>query len=202
MPGLPIVFFILAIVSIGTAVGVLVSRNTIYSALFLVLNFAAVAMLYLILGAPFIALSQLTVYAGSIMILFLFVIMLLGVSRLDASENLRWQPLIAIPLGIVLIAEFSYQLYVWANHLPAPASVSDGFGAPLAVGETLFTQFTLPFEVTGVILLSATVGAIILARPDRPRRKGRLSAGEQTDPENQDVQTEAVGIEQTVQEGK
>jgi len=171
MPGLPIVFFILAAVAIGTALGMLISRNTVYSALFLVLNFATVAMLYLILGAPFIALSQITVYAGSIMVLFLFVIMLLGVERLPSTENLRWQALVAIPLGVILAAEFAYQLFQWAGQLTVVAAAPEGFGSPKLMGEMLFTQFMLPFEVTGVILLSATVGVIILARPDKTARE-------------------------------
>jgi NADH-quinone oxidoreductase subunit J len=168
MPGQPIVFFILAVVALGTALGMLTSRNAVYSALFLVLNFATVAMLYLILGAPFIALSQITVYAGSIMVLFLFVIMLLGAERLPAADALRWQPLVAIPLGLVLAGEFAYQIFVWSGQLTAVVTPAVGFGDPKAMGEMLFTQFILPVEVTAVILLSATVGAIILAKADKP----------------------------------
>ena len=104
MPGLPVVFFILAAVAVGTALGMLLSRNTLYSALLLVLNFTTVAVLYLLLGAPFIALSQITVYAGSIMVLFLFVIMLLGAERLPARPTLRFQTLAAIPLALLLLA--------------------------------------------------------------------------------------------------
>ena len=168
MPGLPIVFFILAAVAIGTAIGMLLSRNALYAALFLVLNFATVAVLYLILGAPFISLSQITVYAGSIMVLFLFVIMLLGVEQLPDTNSLRWQPLVAIPLGLILAAEFAYQLFQWTSQLPVVTTPPADFGAPRAIGEILFTQFMLPFEVTGVILWTATVGAIVLAKPDRP----------------------------------
>jgi NADH-quinone oxidoreductase subunit J len=167
MPGLPVVFFILAAVAIGSAIGMLVSRSAIYSALFLVLNFVTVAVLYLILGAPFIALSQITVYAGSIMVLFLFVIMLLGAEHLPKSDNLRWQPLVAFPLGLVLVAAFVLGLF---NRLGfgAAADVPDTYGAPSLIGEMLFTDYTLPFLVTGVILLVAVIGAIFLAKSDRP----------------------------------
>src|SRR5512138_2097597 len=106
MPGLPLVFFILAAVAIATALGTIISRNAVYSALFLVFNFATIAVMYLILGAPFIALSQITVYAGSIMVLFLFVIMLLGAERLPVGKTLRWQPWVAIPLALILAGEF------------------------------------------------------------------------------------------------
>ncbi len=168
MPGQPIVFFILAVVAVGTALGMLTSRNAIYSALYLVLNFAAVAMLYLVLGAPFISLSQITVYAGSIMVLFLFVIMLLGAERLPVGSSLRWQLLIIIPLVLVLAGELIYNLFLSTQQMVAVFTPPVDFGTPKAIGEMLFTKFALPFEATGVILLAATVGAIILARADRP----------------------------------
>ncbi len=171
MPGLPIIFFTLAVVAVATALGTILSRNAVYSALFLVMNFATIAVVYLILGAPFIALSQITVYAGSIMVLFLFVIMLLGAERLQTSQSLRWQPYVAIPLALVLAADFAYFLVIQFGSQPIDiAATPTGYGAPKAVGELLFTQYALPFEVTAVILLSAVIGAIMLARPDRPGR--------------------------------
>ena len=172
MPGSPVVFFILAAVAVATALGMVLSRNALYSALFLAVNFATVAMLYLILGAPFIALSQITVYAGSIMVLFLFVIMLLGAENLPPTSELRWQPLVAIPLLVILAGDFAINLYRRSSELVGAVSLPENFGAPAAMGEVLFTKYMLPFEVTAVILLSATVGAIILAKPDR------ISAGE------------------------
>src|SRR5512135_2744048 len=91
-----IFFLILSFISIATALGMLLSRNAIYSALFLVLNFVTVAVFYLLLGAPFIAMAQVTVYAGAIMVLFLFVIMLLGAESLPKAEVLPWQMPLAI----------------------------------------------------------------------------------------------------------
>jgi NADH-quinone oxidoreductase subunit J len=166
MPGLPIVFFILAAIAIATAIGMLVSKNAIYSALFLVLNFATVAVLYLILGAPFISLSQITVYAGSIMVLFLFVIMLLGAEHLPPSENLRWQVYVAIPIIAVLAVVLMLNLFNLVGPLEV-AEAPENYGAPALIGETLFTQYTLPFLTTAIILLVSTVGAIILAKPDK-----------------------------------
>jgi NADH-quinone oxidoreductase subunit J len=168
MPGLPIVFFTLAVVAVATALGTILSRNAVYSALFLVLNFATIAVMYLILGAPFIALSQITVYAGSIMVLFLFVIMLLGAERLPKGKGLRWQPYVAIPLALVLAADFGYFLIRWTSQSIDIADTPATYGAPQAIGELLFTQYALPFEITAVILLSAVIGSILLARPDRP----------------------------------
>ena len=171
MPGLPLVFFILAAIAVATALGTIVGRNAVYSALFLVLNFATIAVIYLILGAPFIALSQITVYAGSIMVLFLFVIMLLGAERLPKSTELRWQPYVAIPLALILAADFAYILIRNTGGLVDVADTPANYGAPQAIGELLFTQYSLPFEVTAVILLVAVVGAILLARPDRPKKQ-------------------------------
>lgn len=168
MPGSLIVFLILAAVAVVTAVGTILSRNAIYSALLLVLNFATVAVLYLELRAPFIALSQITVYAGSIMVLFLFVIMLLGAERLPDQGTLRWQPVLAIPCAFVLIADFAYNLYLHAGSTTTVAAVSQTFGTPQEVGKMLFTQYALPFEMTAVILMVSVVGAIMLAKPDRP----------------------------------
>ena len=97
-----ILFLVLAFVAIATALGMLFSRNAVYSALFLVLNFTTVAIFYLLLGAPFIAMSQITVYAGAIMVLFLFVIMLLGADALPKTDVLPWQKPLAIFLAVHL----------------------------------------------------------------------------------------------------
>src|SRR6266542_4891343 len=97
-----ILFLILALISISTALGMLMSRNAIYSALFLVLNFITIAVFYLLLGAPFIAMAQVTVYAGAIMVLFLFVIMLLGAESFPKAEVIPWQRPLAITLAVLL----------------------------------------------------------------------------------------------------
>ncbi|MDP2776595.1 MAG: NADH-quinone oxidoreductase subunit J [Anaerolineales bacterium] len=94
-----IVFLVLSLVAISSALGMLFSRNAVYSALFLVLNFVTVAVFYLLLGAPFIAMAQITVYAGAIMVLFLFVIMLLGAESLAPAQSLPWQRPLAILLA-------------------------------------------------------------------------------------------------------
>ena len=105
-----IVFLGLAVVAVATGLGMLLSRNAVYSALFLVLNFATVAVFYLLLGAPFIAMAQITVYAGAIMVLFLFVIMLLGAEQLAPGKALPRQKYLAAFLAFVLVAETVYLL--------------------------------------------------------------------------------------------
>ena len=166
-----IVFFVLAFVAVGTAISMLVTRNAVYSALFLVLNFGTVAILYLILGAPFIAISQITVYAGSVVVLFLFVIMLLGAERLPGGEPLKWQRFLAVPLIAVLAGDFALNISRLGGSLGGLAEPPQGYGAPADVGKILFTQYALPFEVTAVILLVAVVGAIVLAKTEQTGRR-------------------------------
>jgi NADH-quinone oxidoreductase subunit J len=162
-----ILFYILAVTAVGTAVGLLLSRSAVYAALFLVLNFAAVAVFYLILGAPFIALVQVTVYAGAIMVLFLFVIMLLGADRLPRGQVLPWQRPLAIGLAAVLLAEAGFLLYQRLHSsaiLAAPGAELDTTAVLRTLGMALFNQYLLPFEVTSLLLLVAMVGAIVLTK--------------------------------------
>ncbi len=116
-----ILFLILSLVAIATALGMLFSRNAVYSALFLVLNFVTVAVFYLLLGAPFIAMSQITVYAGAIMVLFLFVIMLLGAESLPQAEVLPWQKPLAIVLAVALVS--GSDVYLLITRAPSTAEM-------------------------------------------------------------------------------
>jgi NADH-quinone oxidoreductase subunit J len=165
-----ILFFSLALVAIVSGLGMLLSRNAIYSALNLIVNFGTVALFYLILGAPFIALVQVTVYAGAIMVLFLFVIMLLGIEKLRAGRVFSWQEAIAVLAGLILILEAAYviflrpQLYSTVVNATGYPPVPLDFGSANAVGLELFNYYLLPFEVTSVLLLVAMIGAIILSK--------------------------------------
>jgi NADH-quinone oxidoreductase subunit J len=165
-----ILFLILALVAVATAAGMLTSRNAVYAALFLVLNFATGAVFYLLLGAPFIAMVQITVYAGAIMVLFLFVIMLLGAEQLAAAQALPWQRPLAIGLAVVLAAEAAYLLLARGAVSGWIEAAAEGFGSPQAIGGVLFNQYLLPFEVTSVLLLVAMVGAIVLTKKEKGER--------------------------------
>jgi len=163
-------FLVLALIAIATAMGMLISRNAIYSALFLVLNFVTVAVFYLLLGAPFIAMSQVTVYAGAIMVLFLFVIMLLGAESLPKAEVLPWQRPLAITLAVALVGEAAFLLITRAR--PAgdvlqPEATANATANLRELGMVLFNQYLLPFEVTSILLLVAMVGAIVLIRKEK-----------------------------------
>jgi NADH-quinone oxidoreductase subunit J len=165
-----ILFFMLAATAVATATGMLLSRSAVYAALFLVLNFATVAVFYLSLGAPFVAMAQVTVYAGAIMVLFLFVIMLLGAEKLPKGKVLRWQRPVAIGASAVLLAEAIYLLIVRArstNLLALPGAEANTMDSLREMAKMLFDQYLLPFEVTSILLLVAMVGAIVLTKREK-----------------------------------
>lgn len=165
-----ILFLILALVATATALGMLLSRNAVYSALFLVLNFVTVAVFYLMLAAPFIAMAQITVYAGAIMVLFLFVIMLLGAENLPEAEVLPWQKPLAVVLAVILAAEATFLLLSRARpegQILQPDESANLMESIRALGGELFNQYLLPFEVTSVLLLVAMIGAIVLIRKEK-----------------------------------
>ena len=165
-----IVFLVLSLVAIASAIGMLISKNAVYSALYLVLNFVTVAVFYLLLGAPFIAMSQITVYAGAIMVLFLFVIMLLGAEQLAASNSMPWQKPLAITLAVTLTVEAVYLIFSRAQPdlaVTAPDASVNTVENLREMAMSLFNQYLLPFEVTSVLLLVAMVGAIVLSRQDK-----------------------------------
>jgi len=174
-----IVFFLLAAVAIGAAVGMLFSRNAVHSALFLVLNFAVVSVFFLLLAAPFIAMVQVTVYAGAIMVLFLFVIMLLGAELLRRGGSvLPWQSALAFVLGLVFVGVLGYVVFFTAGTAPVIQEVSSDFGGPQSIGTLLFQSYLLPFELTSFLLLVAMIGAVVLTRDSvtRARRRGAAPA--------------------------
>jgi NADH-quinone oxidoreductase subunit J len=165
-----ILFIVLAVVAAASAAGLLISRNTVYAALFLVLNFATVAVFYLLLGAPFIALAQVTIYAGAIMVLFLFVIMLLGSEKLPKGQVLPWQRPMAIVLAVVLLIEAGFLLFQRVQltaSLTNPEASVNTTEALRTLGMALFNQYLLPFEVTSVLLLVAMVGVIVLTKKEK-----------------------------------
>lgn len=172
----PIPFILLAAVAVAAALGMLLSRNAVHSALYLVLNFMTVAVLYLVLNAPFIAMVQITVYAGAIVVLFLFVIMLLGADRLrGATDEVRggerYHRYLAVFLALVLIGVFGYLLL--QNNVGGTALSPTIDASPQALGMALFQSYLLPFEVTGVLLLAAIAGVVVFGQA---RKRGKDNA--------------------------
>ena len=162
----PITFFLLATVAVAAALGLLIARNPVVSALWLVLNLFCVAGLYLTLNAQFIAVIQILVYAGAIMVLFLFVIMLLNLAALPRPGSIDWRFVAGFAVGVAILSQL---LYVVARSLDVlPMSLVGGTpettGSALEIARELFTRYAMPFEIIGVLLLVATIGAVMLAR--------------------------------------
>jgi len=163
-------FFVFAGLTLGGALGVILSRNPVHSAIFLVLTLVSVAVLFLLQDAQLVAAVQIIVYAGAIVVLFLFVIMLLGVDRPDTFEEpLRFQRPVALSLGAIVLAEV---LFLAGHHWATGARTARGvgitggaFGSNIQrVAHVLFTTFLWPFEITAVLLVIAVVGSVVLAR--------------------------------------
>jgi NADH-quinone oxidoreductase subunit J len=158
---------VLAIIAIVAALGMLLSRNAVHSALYLVLNFVTIAVFYLVLNAPFISMVQVTVYAGAIVVLFLFVIMLLGAEQLrgigdDVQGGEQFHLIVAIVLAITLIGVFVYLIFSEGGATGGDIPMIDS--SPKNLGITLFENYALPFEITGVLLLAAIIGVVVLGR--------------------------------------
>jgi NADH-quinone oxidoreductase subunit J len=160
-----VLFAGLALVASISGLLVVVQRHALYSALFLIITMGSLAGLYILLEAHFVWAVQVLVYAGAIMVLFLFVIMLLNLPR----EETPWAPrdlrriLGAVALSVVLLVELTLVVGRRLSLAP-PASIPEGFGTTQMVGRLLFTDFLFPFEITSVILLVAIVGAMVLAK--------------------------------------
>jgi NADH-quinone oxidoreductase subunit J len=163
-----VIFFITSIVAIIGAVAMLLSRNAVHSALFLLLNFSSIAVLFLLLRAPFLFAVQLIIYAGAIIVLFLFVVMLLGAERSeDERDQIAWQRPVAVVLGVLLLGEALYVFFAQpGTALRAPTAGAEDFASPDKISAALFSTYLLPFEITSVILLAALVGVVVLHQRD------------------------------------
>jgi NADH-quinone oxidoreductase subunit J len=161
-------FYVLGAVAVGASLLVIAQRNPIYSVLLLILSFGALSGLYVLLDAPFVAVIQIIVYAGAIMVLFLFVVMLLNAPHEETEHDLRVHPLLgAGPLGfgVVLALALGGEL-AWAlvRGRESGAFAGGSVSSVQAIGRMLFTDYAFQFEVTSVLILVAMVGAVVLAR--------------------------------------
>ena len=158
-----VTFYLLAGTAVVASALVIGQRNPMYSVMFLIVAFAALAGLYIQLDAPFVAVAQIIIYAGAIMVLFLFVVMLLNVPQEDGAEWDRSHPL---RLAGVLILQLAYAL-MKVNGLDAPVGSEASATAVSSVrelGKVLFNRHAFAFEATSVLILVAMVGAVVLAR--------------------------------------
>jgi NADH-quinone oxidoreductase subunit J len=167
-----VVFLAAGAITLGGAFGVILSRNPVHAALSLVMTLFGVAVLFVAQQAHFLAAVQVIVYAGAIVVLFLFVIMFLGVDKQEnvAAEPLRGQRPAAIAVGVIALAE-AFLLFrtTWATGRAAGADLAaqHGHDNTERLAETLFTRYVFPFEVTSVLLVIAVVGAVVLVRRSR-----------------------------------
>jgi NADH-quinone oxidoreductase subunit J len=169
------IFFVFGALTLAGAFGVVLARNPVHCALSLVVTLVSVAVLFLQQDADLLAAVQVVVYAGAIVVLFLFVIMLLGVDQPDTLRDpLRGQRIAAVVFGVVLLAEVLFLTgHHWATGAHAPAADAIRGGEPglgnnvERVARSLFTDFLWPFEITAVLLVLAVIGSVVLARRSR-----------------------------------
>src|SRR5438046_4388400 len=167
-------FFVLAVASIASALGVILFRNAVHSALSLILTLLFLALFYLQLGALFIAIVQILIYAGAIMVLFLFVVTMLASEAADTElpDRIPWQRWVAGILGLTLVGTLSYLLFTGTAIDSGPKAtaansishVVNTQGNTETFGQALFHGFVYPFEVTSLLIIVAVLGAMVLGR--------------------------------------
>ena len=185
-------FYVFSAVAVLSALMVIVRKNPVVSALFLVLTFFCVAGIYLLLNAQFIAAVQIIVYAGAIMVLFLFVLMLLNLSPEELKENISRSRKVVAALGsVVLFALLATAIYTSPTVQTSPGAadlVSDvaevvtddvyRAGETAGMASSLFKEHVLPFELTSILILVAIIGAIYLTKSRRRSHKRRRNSGQ------------------------
>ncbi len=158
-----VLFIVFAAIAVTGALNLLIQRHPISSALSLIVVMGALAVEYMLLGAEFVAVIQIIVYAGAIMVLFVFVIMLLNAGEEERSKGSRVAMAIGFPAMVIVGGVLAVVL---VRNDPAATQVPAGalYGSAKAIGRLLFNQFLLPFEITSVLILIAIMGAVVLAR--------------------------------------
>ncbi len=161
-----ILFIVFAAVSAVSGILMITRSNPIISALFLILNFAGLAGIYLTLNAQFIAVVQIIVYAGAIMVLFLFVIMLLKPEKEAILSKIPGIKIFAIVIAVLVFFQFAYMIFFSHPSAETSAAVAQSVkaGTVEEIGKELYTNYILPFEAAGYLLLAATIGALVLAK--------------------------------------
>jgi NADH-quinone oxidoreductase subunit J len=154
-------FFLLAALCVGSVLGMIISKNQAYNALFLIVAFASLGGLFGLLEAPFIAVVQIIIYAGAIMILFIFVIMMVNVSKGFPPEKKKWTLFLSLGLAVVLVIEL---IVAVKGAFFLPISTETLKAGPASLGRLLFTDYLYPFEITSILIIAALVGAIVLVK--------------------------------------
>jgi NADH-quinone oxidoreductase subunit J len=168
-----LIFFLFAALALGSAIVVVVHRSPIWATLSLVLTLFSVAVLFVLLGAPFVGALQVLVYAGAIVVLFLFVIMLLNIQREESSHAGRGAQLWVALAGALIFLGMLF-LGFWRGGFPAVRPLTEESVKLQPLATELFSRYLLPFEIVGLLLLVAVIGATVAAR--RPGETGSLEA--------------------------
>ena len=155
-------FFLLAIICVGAVLGMIFSQNQAYNGLLLVLAFSALGGIFGLLSAPFIAVVQIIIYAGAIMVLFIFVIMIINLRQGIPPEKKKWTIYLSVILALVLIIEII--LSAKGSFQELAGIGGEKIASPTALGKLLFTEYLYPFEITSILIIAALVGAIILVK--------------------------------------
>jgi NADH-quinone oxidoreductase subunit J len=168
-----IVWVAAAFACLGSGVAVITFSNPFYSALALIGNLGSLAVLYLLLSAEFVAAAQVLIYAGAVMVMFLFVIAYLG-GRADApwAGGPNWQTIGAVGAAGALLVEIIVAIGLKAGGSLSHAKISDAFGSPAAIGRAFLTDHLLAFEITSIVLLIAAVGGVVLGSYARRQHWG------------------------------
>ncbi|HET9943392.1 MAG TPA: NADH-quinone oxidoreductase subunit J [Terriglobia bacterium] len=158
-----VLFFVFAAVALGSAINVLVQKHVLYSSLSLILLLTSISGLFVLMQAEFLAVINVIVYAGAIMVLFVFVIMLLNLPADEESvDRLRWLKFAGIPMGLFLL----FMVVATVSDVEGIPTAPELAGTPQAIGASLFTDYLLPFELTSLLILIALMGAVVFAKKD------------------------------------
>jgi len=175
-------FLVFGIVCVAGAVNLLIQSHPIQSALSLIVVMASLAVEYLLLGAEFVAAVQVIVYAGAIMVLFVFVIMLLNAGEEERSQGSHIALLLGLPSLLLVGALLTWSVM---HHATVAVRVGSLYGDPRTIGKLLFSEYLLPFEITSLLILIAIMGAVVLAsQPERAQPTPTPVAGLTTGKEN------------------
>jgi NADH-quinone oxidoreductase subunit J len=167
-----LVFWVLAVVSVVAGLGMILARRAVHCALLLAVVMLSLAILYAMAGAPFLAFVQIIVYTGAVLMLFLFVLMLVGVSSADSIvETIKGQRIAAAVVGIGMLVLLALGIGHAAIGNAQPLKAANGSGNVSGLADLLFTRYVFPFEVTSALLITAALGAMVLAHRERTKPK-------------------------------
>jgi NADH-quinone oxidoreductase subunit J len=160
-------FILLSAVCVASVLAMIISRNQAHNALFLVVSFSSLGGIFGLLEAPFVAVVQIIVYAGAIMVLFLFTLMMINLKEGLAPERKKRIALFSSLLAAALLAELAFAVWKGVGSGPSGSLVPEAVG-PKELGRLLFAEYLYPFEITSILLVAALVGALTLARKEGP----------------------------------